>query len=118
MLTWKTYSTLTNGRMTSKRSAEEQITIQSFMTVTEIKTVTPCLFPCQFHGIMVAEVAGGQVILAVQIQLATLRVDQENDMSSRWSCEKFAEASLMRLCCSQFSLDVIIDVFSTFIVEK
>lgn len=50
--------------------------------------------------------------------MATISEPRGNDMSSRWSCEKFAEASLMRLRCSQFSLDVIIDVFSTFIVEE
>ena len=38
-----------------------------------------------------------QIILGVRVRPETMRVDQENDMSSRWSCEKFAEASLMRL---------------------
>ena len=43
------------------------------------------------------EAVEGQIILEVRVRPETMRVDQENDMSSRWSCEKFAEASLMRL---------------------
>ena len=43
------------------------------------------------------EAVEAQIILGVRVRPETMRVDQENDMSSRWSCEKFAEASLMRL---------------------
>ena len=43
------------------------------------------------------EAVEDQIILGVRVRPETMRVDQENDMSSRWSCEKFAEASLMRL---------------------
>ena len=94
--------------------------IQNFMMAIEIKMATPCHFPLQFPETTVAEaeIAEVRVIPAVRAQPVISKVVQENDMSSRWSCEKFAEASLMRLRCSQFSLDVIIDVFSTFIVEK
>ena len=43
------------------------------------------------------EAVEDQIIPEVRVRPETMRVDQENDMSSRWSCEKFAEASLMRL---------------------
>merc|ERR1712223_925099 len=63
---------------------------------TEIKMETVCHFPHPPFLEIMAEIVEVQIILQVVEVVQIMRVVQlENDMSSRWSCEKFAELGLL-----------------------
>merc|ERR1712083_457621 len=109
-LIWKTSWILMNVLMTLKRSAEVPITILSFTMATEIKMETVCHFPHPPFLEIMAEIVEVQIILqVVEVEVVQIMrvVQLENDTSSRWSCEKFAELGLLHETVQQFAPDMI-----------
>merc|ERR1712156_1047374 len=77
---------------------------------TEIKMETVCHFPHPPFLEIMAEIVEVQIILqVVEVEVVPkMRVVQlENDTSSRWSCEKFAELGLPDETVPQFAPDMI-----------